>query len=78
MLHFVPIGQKRWPNIETFENKDANGQQHAPGWGLDALKCLIEERRVEAVGHESIRYRCICGRCKNGGFSWRTLYSWLG
>ena len=22
-------------------------------WGLDALKYLIEERRVEAVGHET-------------------------
>jgi kynurenine formamidase len=28
-------------------------KQHAPGWGLDALKYLIEERRVEAVGHET-------------------------
>ncbi|HAR4452148.1 TPA: cyclase family protein [Staphylococcus aureus] len=57
---------KRWPNIETFENKDANGQQHAPGWGLDALKCLIEERRVEAVGHETFDTDASVDVVKNG------------
>ncbi|SUK32086.1 Metal-dependent hydrolase/cyclase [Staphylococcus aureus] len=53
LLHFVPIGQNVGLILKTFENKDSNGQQHAPGWGLDALKYLIEERRVEAVGHET-------------------------
>lgn len=44
---------KRWPNVEKFENKDSDGQQHLPGWGLDALKYLIEERHVKAIGHET-------------------------
>lgn len=57
---------KRWPNIEKFENKDANGQQHAPGWGLDALKYLIEERRVEAVGHETFDTDASVDVVKNG------------
>ena len=44
---------KRWPDIDQFENKDANGNQHLPGWGLDALKFLIEERGVKSIGHET-------------------------
>lgn len=27
---------KRWPDIEQFENRDTDGNQHLPGWGLDA------------------------------------------
>lgn len=44
---------KRWPDVEAFENKDAEGNQHLPGWGLDALQFLIEERGVKSVGHET-------------------------
>ncbi|MDR2892120.1 MAG: cyclase family protein [Deltaproteobacteria bacterium] len=35
-------------------NKDANGVDHTPGWGLDALKLLFEKRKVGAVGHEPL------------------------
>lgn len=44
---------KRWPDVEKFENKDNEGDPHAPGWGLDALKYLFEERKVKAIGHET-------------------------
>ncbi|WP_102272939.1 cyclase family protein [Cytobacillus massiliigabonensis] len=44
---------KRWPDKEAFENKDAEGQNHAPGWSVDALRFLIEERNIKAVGHET-------------------------
>ena len=44
---------KRWPDIEQFENKDTDGNPHLPGWGLDALKFLIEERGVKSIGHET-------------------------
>lgn len=44
---------KRWPDKELFENKDANGQNHAPGWSVDALRFLIEERKIKAIGHET-------------------------
>ncbi|MCS4485810.1 cyclase family protein [Staphylococcus americanisciuri] len=44
---------KRWPDHEAFENKDADGQQHLPGWSLDALQYLLEERHVKAIGHET-------------------------
>jgi kynurenine formamidase len=36
-----------------YENKDAAGNAHYPGWDLDALKFLIEVRNVAAVGHET-------------------------
>ena len=44
---------KRWPDKEAFDNKDADGNNHIPGWGLDALKFLFEERKISAVGHET-------------------------
>lgn len=44
---------KRWPDREAFNNKDAEGNNRIPGWGLDALKFLFEERQVKAVGHET-------------------------
>ena len=44
---------KRWPNKEAFDNKDADGNNRIPGWGLDALKFLYEERKIKAVGHET-------------------------
>lgn len=44
---------KRWPDIEHFENKDAEGQLHLPGWGLDALQYLLEDRQVKSIGHET-------------------------
>ena len=44
---------KRWPNKEAFDNKDEEGNNRIPGWGLDALKFLFEERQIKAVGHET-------------------------
>jgi kynurenine formamidase len=44
---------KRWPDHELFNNKDEEGNTHAPGWGLEALKFLFEQRKIKAVGHET-------------------------
>ena len=57
---------KRWPDIEKFENKDAEGNQHLPGWGLDALKFLLEERGVKSVGHETFDTDASVDTAKNG------------
>jgi len=40
-------------DIKTYENKDKKGQSHYPGWDLEALKFLVGERNVAAVGHET-------------------------
>lgn len=57
---------KRWPDVEAFENKDEEGNQHLPGWGLDALQFLIEERGVKSVGHETFDTDASVDVAKNG------------
>ncbi|MBV0931341.1 cyclase family protein [Lentilactobacillus sp. IMAU92037] len=44
---------KRWPSQSKFENLDDAGQAHYPGWDLDALKFIYEQRNVTANGHET-------------------------
>lgn len=41
-----------WSKRADMDNIDADGVKHFPGWGMDALKFLIEERNVAAFGHE--------------------------
>jgi kynurenine formamidase len=36
-----------------YDNKDAQGNAHFPGWSLEALKYLIEVRDVAVIGHET-------------------------
>lgn len=44
---------KRWPDKEAFNNKDADGNNRIPGWGLEVLQFLFEKRKIKAVGHET-------------------------
>lgn len=44
---------RRWPSQVKFENKDTNGQNHYPGWSLEALKYIYEVRHATANGHET-------------------------
>lgn len=53
-------------HVEQFENKDSNGDLHLPGWGLDALKYLLEERQVKAIGHETFDTDASIDVAKNG------------
>jgi kynurenine formamidase len=43
----------RWPDMAAMQNKDADGVSHTPGWSLDVLRYLYEERGVTASGHET-------------------------
>ncbi len=45
---------KRFADFEAFYNKDGQGQAHYPGWTLEALKLLFDQRGVTAIGHEPI------------------------
>ena len=38
--------------LADLENKDEDGQPHYPGWDLGAIKWLVEERDIGAIGHE--------------------------
>lgn len=44
---------KRWPDAVAMANADANGVAHYPGWSMDVLKYLYEERKITASGHET-------------------------
>ncbi|MGI3902297.1 MAG: cyclase family protein [Janthinobacterium lividum] len=45
---------KRWPDVERFANRGADGVSHAPGWSSAVLMHLFEQRGVTAIGHEQI------------------------
>lgn len=57
---------KRWPDKEKFENKDEEGNSHSPGWGIEALKYLFDERKIKAVGHETFDTDAAIDVRKNG------------
>lgn len=42
-----------WYKKTDLENKDADGQPHAPGWDVEAIRWLVEERNIGAIGHET-------------------------
>jgi kynurenine formamidase len=44
---------RRWPDMEAMQNKDAYGVAHYPGWSLEVLKYLYEDRKITASGHET-------------------------
>lgn len=44
---------KRWPDQDRMQNKDRNGVAHYPGWSMDVLKYLFEQKKVTATGHET-------------------------
>jgi len=44
---------KRWPDTAAMENKDAKGISHYPGWSIEVLKYLYDEREITASGHET-------------------------
>ncbi len=57
---------KRWPDVDAFNNKDHKGNNHVPGWGLEALKFLFEKRKIKAVGHETFDTDSSVDYIKNG------------
>lgn len=44
---------QRWPDSAAMANKDAKGIAHYPGWTMEALKYLYDERKITASGHET-------------------------
>jgi len=44
---------KRWPDVATMRNEDAKGVTHYPGWSMEVLDYLFEERGTTACGHET-------------------------
>ncbi len=44
---------KKWPDIDDLSGIEPDGSEHAPGWSLEALKYIYEERHAAANGHET-------------------------
>jgi kynurenine formamidase len=44
---------KRWPDAKAMRNEDKSGVSHYPGWNLEVLKFLYEDRKITASGHET-------------------------
>src|SRR5699024_1731680 len=57
---------KRWPDQEAFDNKDEEDNSHAPGWSVDALQFLFEQRNIKAIGHETFDTDSAVDFQKNG------------
>ena len=38
--------------MEDLENVDSEGQAHYPGWSLEVVEFLCNERNISAIGHE--------------------------
>lgn len=43
----------RWPDKARMRNEDDAGILHYPGWSLDAVTFLAEQRDVAAIGHDT-------------------------
>ena len=44
---------QRWPSQRAMQNLDAAGVAHYPGWSMEVLKLLYEDRHIAASGHET-------------------------
>lgn len=45
---------KRWPDMDALSGLDEESGENFPGWSMDALKYLYEERNAAANGHETL------------------------
>ncbi|WP_100487255.1 cyclase family protein [Sporolactobacillus pectinivorans] len=45
---------KRWPDEKALSNLDSDGNEHCPGWTVETLKFLFDERNVAGNGHETL------------------------
>lgn len=43
-----------WPNMNAISGLDENGGEHFPGWSMEALQYIYEERNAAANGHETL------------------------
>ena len=45
---------KKWPDMDALCGAAEDGSENFPGWSLDALKYIYEERNAAANGHETL------------------------
>jgi kynurenine formamidase len=44
---------RRWPDPAKMRNEDERKVAHYPGWSLEVLKYLYQQRKITASGHET-------------------------
>ena len=45
---------KRWPDMNALSGLDEEGGENFPGWSMEALKYIYEERNAAANGHKTL------------------------
>lgn len=45
---------KKWPDMDAVSGMDQEGRENAPGWSMEAVKYIYEERNAAANGHETL------------------------
>ena len=61
---FASGWSKRWGKSD-FYNKDSNGAAHTPGWSIEALDLILNQRGALAVGHETLDTDASADAIKN-------------
>lgn len=61
---FASGWSKRWEKSD-FYNKDSNGAAHTPGWSIEALDLILNERGALAIGHETLDTDASIDAAKN-------------
>ena len=51
---------------QHFDNKDEQGNNHSPGWSVEGLEFLFQERQIKAIGHETFDTDASIDYQKNG------------
>lgn len=45
---------KNWPDMDKMSGTAPDGSENFPGWSLEAIKYIYEERKAAANGHETL------------------------
>ena len=64
---FASGWSKRWGKMD-FNNKDSKGVPHTPGWSVEALEYVLNERGAMAIGHETFNTDASKDEIKNKFF----------
>lgn len=69
----IPVGafvafRSDWYRKADLENKDADGMPHYPGWSVEAIRWLVEERSIGAIGHEPADTDPATVTCAEGSY----------
>jgi kynurenine formamidase len=74
----------KWNDLEAYQNRDADGQMHFPGYSDVAARFLVEQRNIRGIGIDNLRrrqrppaptYRCVSHHRPHQDRGW---FGWAG